>query len=164
MIVNVYDRNVFLTHPRATRMQPGTVDPAKHTATMADKSNDNSSLNKGPKYVQTIAQPRSYFVPAGVGAAGFLGTHMALNSLPPTYPINEFTSFLTHFFPISHRCSLSLHSSDFIKRTLGCSICWRSTSSLRCLSIPVNYTVPLYILYSIVFVPTKYTLKKKMLI
>jgi len=70
--------------PKATRMQPGTVDPAKHTATMADKSNDNSSLNKGPKYVQTIAQPRSYFVPAGVGAAGFLGTHMALNSLPPT--------------------------------------------------------------------------------
>ncbi len=71
-------------------MQPGTVDPNKHSypITAQDKSSsdgDSWNTSSAPFYGQLSRHPHPILVLSSAGV-GFIGTSALLRSLPPVYP------------------------------------------------------------------------------
>ena len=80
---------------KPTKAQTGTVDSRKHLAKTADSPSaashenrgrdikDNGEMAKKSVEIPTKILAKNLWIPAGVGAAGFAGTHMLLRSMPP---------------------------------------------------------------------------------
>lgn len=78
-------------HSRNTKVGQGmatTVDSSSGADPYYSSSSAASNVqgNKAQHGMMQKSLPRSMWIPAGAGVLGFGLSHMALNSLPPTYP------------------------------------------------------------------------------